>query len=210
MTHIYLIRHADYVYDLVNGEYPKRDLGLSPDGFKQAERLRNRLEASGEIKPDVFISSPERGAHETAQILSSAFNRPIILDKEVEEWRSEDGTLSTEEFMERWRQVPEAQRPYFRWVPGCESRMEFALRVNQALNRILQEHEGKTIFLLSHGAFIQVSFMYFFGYGEASLARASPEIGRTSITHWYKSEDSPRWMLERSNDCHHLDQTYDL
>ena len=156
--------------------------------------------------PDVFISSPERGAHETAQILSPAFRQPLLLDKDVEEWRSEDGTLSTEEFMERWRQVSELQRPFYRWVPGCETRIEFGVRVSQALNRILQEHDGKSILLLSHGAFIQMSFAYFFGYGEASLVRASPEIRRTSITHWHRSVDSPRWVLERSNDCHHLEQ----
>jgi broad specificity phosphatase PhoE len=42
---------------------------LSPQGIIQAEWLRDRLVNSGEIKPDVFISSPERGAHETAKII---------------------------------------------------------------------------------------------------------------------------------------------
>lgn len=203
MTHLYLIRHADYVYDLVDGKYPKRDLGLSPEGITQAEKLRDRLAQTGEIKPDVFISSTERGAHETAQILAPVLNQPIILDKDVEEWRSEDGTLSSAEFNARWEQVPESQKPYYRWVEGCENRMEFSLRVHLTLNRILAEHDGKTIAVLTHGAFIQISFAYFFGYGEASLQwGAAPEIRRTSITHWFKPGN--RWILERSNDCHHL------
>jgi 2,3-bisphosphoglycerate-dependent phosphoglycerate mutase len=206
VTHLYLIRHADYIYDLVDGNYPKRDLGLSPEGVKQAERLRDRLARTQEIKPDVFISSPERGAHETAKVLAPAFGQPIILDSDVEEWRSEDGSLSSEEFMERWRQVPESQRAYYRWVEGYENRLEFSLRVHLALNRILQAHAEKTIVVLSHGAFIQISFVYFFGYGEANLqCGAAPEIRRTSITHWYKPHDGNRWILERSNDCHHLE-----
>ena len=204
MTHLYLIRHADYIYDLVDSKYPKRDLGLSPEGVVQAERLRDRLASTEEIKPDVFTSSTDRGAHETAKILAPAFGQQIVLDKDVEEWRSEDGSLSTEEFMERWNQVPKSQKAYYRWIDGCENRMEFVLRAHLALNRILQEHAGKTIVVVTHGAFIQTSFTFFFGYGEASLDRATPEIKRTSITHWYKPEDQDRWILERSNDYHHL------
>src|SRR5258706_2264200 len=203
MTHLYLIRHADYLYDVVDGKYPKRDLGLTPEGISQAERLRDRLARTGEIKVDVFISSPERGAHETAEIVAPALGQAIILDKEVEEWRSEDGTLSDEAFMAIWEKLSDLERPYHRFVEGCETMLEFSLRVHIALNRILEEYQGKTILILSHGAFIQTSFAYFFGYSMAVPQRAAAEIKRTSITHWFKMENRNRWILERSNDCHH-------
>jgi probable phosphoglycerate mutase len=138
-------------------------------------------------------------------VLSTVLKQPIVLDQEVAEWRSEDGSLSTEEFMTRWQQLSDADRPFYRWVEGGENRMEFSLRVHVALHRILQEHDGKTIVIVTHGGFIQMAFMYFFGYGEANLRYgAAPEIKRTSITHWYKPLDGNRWMLERSNDYHHL------
>ncbi len=203
MTHLYLIRHADYIYDLVDGKYPKQNQGLSPDGVKEAEKLRDRL-ASGEIKPDVLISSSERGAMETAQMIAPVLGQPIIPDKDFEEWRSEDGTLSDDEFMSRWNSLTPVQKPYYHFVEGCESRIEFTLRIHKALNRILEEHDGKTILVVTHGAVIQTSFMFFFGYGEANLqVGAAPEIRRTSITHWYKPDGGTRWILERSNDCHH-------
>jgi 2,3-bisphosphoglycerate-dependent phosphoglycerate mutase len=42
MTHLYLIRHADSLEGLKDdGKYG--DLGLSPEGITQAERLRDRL-----------------------------------------------------------------------------------------------------------------------------------------------------------------------
>lgn len=204
MTHLYLIRHADYIYDLVDGQYPKRDLGLSPQGIVQAEKLHDRLASTGEIKPDVFISSTERGARETAEMLAPIWDLPLVLDKEVEEWRSEDGTLSTEAFMGAWNQLSEAQRPYYRWVEGCETLLEFSVRVHAALNRILAEHQDKTILIVTHGAFIQLSFAYFFGYSVAVPQRAAPEIHRTSITHWYNGSNPDKWLLERSNDYHHL------
>jgi 2,3-bisphosphoglycerate-dependent phosphoglycerate mutase len=204
LTHLYLIRHADYIYDLVDGNYPKQNLGLSAAGIKEAERLRDRLVNSGELKPDLFISSTERGAHETAEIVAPALGQPITLDKDFEEWRSEDGNLSTDEFMDRWRQVSEAQKPYFRWVEGCENWLEFSLRIRSALNRVVRNHAGKTIAVMTHGAVIQVSFVYFFGLSEINFERAVPEIKRTSITHWFKPQEGNRWILERSNDYHHV------
>ena len=202
MTHLYLIRHGDNIDGLEDGKY--RDLGLSAEGIRQSESLRDRLIRTGEIKPDVFISSPERRAHETAKILAPAFGQPIVLDKDVEEWRSDDGSLSPEEFMERMRQIPKGQEAYYRWIEGYENRLEFSLRVHLALNRIIQEHAGRTIVLLTHGAFLQISFGYFFGHGEANLERAAPDVAKTSITHWRTSQDGNRWILERSNDYHHL------
>lgn len=202
MTTLYLIRHADYIYDLVDGQYPKRDQGLSPDGVNQAERLRDRLARTGEIKPDVFISSPERGARETAELIAPVLGQSIIFDKDVEEWRSEDGSLTQEEFMGAWERLTDEERPYHRWIAGCETMLEFSIRVHVALNRILKEHDGKTILILSHGAFIQASFAYFFGFSLAVPQRAVPDIKRTSITHWFRGKN--RWILERANDYHHL------
>lgn len=203
MTHLYLIRHGDSIEGLLeDGKYG--DLGLSPEGVQQAERLRDRLAKTGEIKPDIFIASTMRRAHETATIIAPALEQPILLDADFEEWRGDDGSLSPDEFMARWKAVPKPQKAYYRWHPDYENRIEFTLRVNLTLNRVLQEHAGKTILAVTHGAFIQTSFPFFFGYGEASLERAAPEIRRTSITHWYRQEGMEAWLLERSNDYHHL------
>jgi 2,3-bisphosphoglycerate-dependent phosphoglycerate mutase len=202
MTHLYLIRHGDSIDGLEDGQY--RDLGLSPEGIRQAERLRDRLAGTGEIKPDVFISSPERRAHETARILAPAVGQPIVLDEDVEEWRSEDGSLSSEEFMRRWEQTPSSQRLFQHWVEGGESWVEFSARVQTAFNRILREHAGKTILLLTHGGDIQVAFFYFFGFGLANFRRSTMVVNKTSITHWFQQEEEDRWILERFNDYHHL------
>ena len=203
MTHLYLIRHADYLYDLVDGQYPKQNLGLSEEGKQQAERLRARL-VNGEIKPDVFLSSSERGARETAEVLAPALGLPFTLDDSIIEWRSEDGTLTTEEFMEPWRQLNDLQKPFHRWLDHCESWIEFSARVQTALHRITQVHEGKTILLVTHGGIIQVSFYYFFGLGLSTFQRASTTLKNTSITHWFKIENPDKWVLERFNDHHHL------
>src|SRR5262245_14375322 len=105
MTHLYLVRHGDSIEGLLeDGKYG--DLGLSPEGVQQAERLRDRLAKTGEIKPDVLIASTMRRAHETATIIAPAIGQPIVLDADFEEWRGDDGSLSPEEFMARWKAVP--------------------------------------------------------------------------------------------------------
>jgi probable phosphoglycerate mutase len=188
------------VEGLEDGKY--RDLGLSDEGVSQSERLRDRLTQTREIKPDVFIASSARRAQETARILAPAFEQPLLTDAEFEEWRTDDGSLSPEAFMERWNQVAPDQRAYIHWVEGGENRLEFTARVHFALNRVTQAHAEKTVAIVTHGAFIQTAFSFFFGYGEASFASAAPEIRHASITHWYKQQN--RWILERSNDYHHL------
>ena len=202
MTHLYLIRHGDYIEDLEHDKY--QDLGLSSEGIRQTELLRDRLARTGEIKADVLIASPMRRAKESAEILTPVLGTPIVFEKNFEEWLCEDGTLTPEEFSACWQQVPEEQKPFFRFMAGYETGLEFSGRVQAALNRILQEYEGKTIVLVSHGGVIAVSFSYFFGLSAATPSRVSLGAKNTSITHWFKPERAQRWVLERYNDYHHL------
>jgi broad specificity phosphatase PhoE len=204
MTSIYLIRHGDYIDDKLDGQGPKTDLGLSDDGRAQVEALRLRLATSGELRPDVVLSSTERRALETAEIIAGVLGRPITPDRDLEEWRSDDGNIDTEVFMAQWRSLTERQRPFHRFVHGCETGIEFSTRVHTALNRIITAHSGKTVVLVTHGGFIQVAFQFFFGYGDASFRRAYPAAGHASITHWCREGNTERWVLEFSNDRRHL------
>jgi 2,3-bisphosphoglycerate-dependent phosphoglycerate mutase len=59
-----------------------------------------------------------------------------------------------------------------------------------------------SIYLLRHGE----SFQIFFGHCDAAFRRAHPAAAHTSITHWRKEAGTERWVLECSNDRHHLDR----
>ena len=203
MTHLYLICVADPNSFWVSGEFYKRDQGLSLEGIKQVLVLRDRLANTGEIKPDVFFSSTSASASETAMHIEPALGQPILLDEDLDDWRYGDARFIHEAFMEQWRQVPDAQKPYYRWGQGSENWMEFSLRVHLVLNGILQHYEGKIIVIVTHREVIQLSFAYFFGFDGANLLLAAPEIRNTSITHWYKSEAQSRWILGRFDDCQH-------
>ena len=199
-TQVDLIRHGAYT-ETENGRYLD-DPGLSPEGVQQSESLRGWLARTGEVTADVVVSSPLRRARETAAILAPALGAPTLVEPDLEEWRSDDGSLSPEEFAERWNALSEARRPYARVVPGCENWLEFSARVQIALNRITQEHEGKNIAIVSHGGVIQAAFLYFLGVGVGTIPGVSLE--NTSITTWARADPALKWVLMRYNDHHHL------
>ena len=204
MTHLFLVRHGNYI-KVEQGKFV--DGRLSAKGIQQAERLRHRLSGSTDIKIDVLISSTMQRARHTAEIIAPALGLPIIYEEEVEEWRNEDGSLTEEQFIALWRDVPAEERPFFRWVNGCENWMEFIVRTTSALHRIIHEHDGKHIMIVCHGGIIEASFVYFFEMSMSNLRRASVDARHTSITHWHKAqfEGFPAiWLLERYNDTGHL------
>jgi len=200
MTNMYLIRHA--TYDETANGVELENPGLSAEGIRQVEQLRDWLARTHDIAADVLIASSLRRAVETAEILAPVLRLPVLLEQELEERRGDGGSLSEEEFNARWQRLTEAQKPYYRWVPSGESWLEFAARVQVALNRIVEEHDGKTIVIVTHGDVIQAAFGYFFGISPVTIPGVAAE--NTSISQWVKPEKPPRWTLKRYNDTRHL------
>ena len=109
MTHLYLIRHGQAINVV---QKTSGDPGLSPLGVKQAERLRDRLAASGEIATDVLITSTMLRAKQTAEIIAPALGLPIIFDDEVQEQRPGEAlNMSEEEFREKFGPVNLSRNP---------------------------------------------------------------------------------------------------
>lgn len=206
-THLYIIRHGEA---LSAAQRMMGNTRLSPLGVKQAERLRNRLAGTKEIKADVLISSTMLRARHTAEIVAPALGLPIQFDEEIEEHRDGEGEkLSTKEFQKLFNAVSFEDMPFTQVTAGGESRLEFIVRASHALHRITHEYEGKTIVLVCHGGIVDVSFLLFIGIDTFHFPNALFNTHNTSITHWYKATldwlpPPPRWVLERYNDVMHL------
>ncbi|HEX4205411.1 MAG TPA: histidine phosphatase family protein [Ktedonobacteraceae bacterium] len=205
MTHLYLIRHGEatsQVHDVL------RDDGLTPLGVRQAERLRERLAASGEIKPDVLLASTLPRARQTAEIIAPALKQSIVFDDELQELRlgEAEGMLISEQ-QQKFGRTDFANNPLHPIAPGGESWGQFVLRVGTVLDRIIRQYEGKTIVVVCHGGVIDSSFVYFFNMGSLFLPRAHFFTLNTSITYWRKSSSNrrpPFWRLVRYNDDFHV------
>jgi 2,3-bisphosphoglycerate-dependent phosphoglycerate mutase len=205
MTDLYLIRHGEAlgaIRDIIG------DTDLSPLGVLQAERLRGRLAATGEIDADVLISSTFKRALQTAEIIAPALDLPIVFDDEVQELR--DGVaegMPVEEYRAKYGVVNFRETPFRQVAPAGENWGQFVLRVSSALDRIVRENEGKTIVIVCHGGVVGVSFLYLLGLAAFHLPQAGFDTDNTSITHWVKRSFSgrpARWMLKCYNDTMHL------
>ena len=210
MTKLYLIRHGQAhcnvpPYGVVAG--PKGDAGLTPLGMQQAERLRDRLAATGEIAADVLIASTLPRAMQTANIIAPALgDLPIIPDDDVQEMRV--GGLDGLPWEHIRDSVPDHRvEPYRPFGPGGENYPRFQLRVAEALDRIITEHAGKSIVVVCHGGVVDGSFAYFFGLPTLAPGKTGLYTANTSITQWEEEPHdgiSLRWRLVRYNDALHI------
>lgn len=205
MTDLYLIRHGEAlgaVHHIIG------DTDLSPLGILQAEHLRDRLAATGEIAADVLISSTFKRARQTAEIIAPALGLPILLDDEVQELR--DGVaegMRVDEYRAKYGEVNFRETPFRQVAPAGENWGQFVLRVTSALDRIIREYDGKTIVIVCHGGVIGVSFLYFSGTGSLQYPQAGFDTDNTSLTHWVRRSISgrpARWRLKCYNDDMHL------
>lgn len=199
MTQLYLIRHGDYV--------PQSD-ALSERGIWQANRLRDRLAATGEIRPDVLISSTLRRAMETTAILASTLGQPITADSALEEWHNTDGLLTGQELVAILRDQPPDQRVFYRPGESAERWVDFQLRAASALNRLTQTYADQTICVVCHGGIIEASLLFFCGLSTLQLPPIVMEPAHTSITCWRRIPvmGDFRWSLDRFNDASHLQE----
>lgn len=204
MTSIFLIRHGAYHEGPLDGAGPHVDLGLSDEGQRQAQALADRLRLGKEIQADALYASTLPRARQTADVLAPALGLSPMLEQDLEEWRSDDGTMDSTAFANVWQSLNDRDRQFHRFAPNCETALEFSARVQSALHAIVKKHLGQTVVLVVHGGVIQVAFQYFFGYGDATVRHAYPAAGYTSITHWNLPVNTSKWVLESSNDRHHL------
>jgi 2,3-bisphosphoglycerate-dependent phosphoglycerate mutase len=205
MTDLYLIRHGEAlgaIHDIVG------NTALSPLGIMQAERLRDRLAATGEILADALISSTLIRARQTAEIVAPALGLPISFDDEVQELRDGAGEgMRIEEYRTRYGEVNFRETPFRQVAPGGENWGQFVLRVGTAFDRILRKYEGKTIVIVCHGGVIGISFLHFLGVATLQYPQAGFDTDNTSLTHWAKRSGNgraARWRLIRYNDNMHL------
>lgn len=207
-THLYLIRHGQAfgnVEPMMAGM--RGDRGLTELGVTQAEHLRDRLAASGEIQADVLIASTLPRARQTAQIIAPALNLPIIYDDEAHELRLGEGDgMHLDEFKAKYGWVDFDKEPLRPICPGGESWGSFTLRVGEFLTRIAQEHAGKTVVVVCHGGVIDAAFMFFFQMPTLSIPPIGFYTHNTSITHWERAFQRGKmiWRLVRYNDDTHL------
>jgi ribonuclease H / adenosylcobalamin/alpha-ribazole phosphatase len=145
-----LLRHGDTRLSPEHRFSGLSDLPLSASGTRQARAAAGRLAAGAPI--DAVISSPLQRAADTAAIVAAELGLTAAVDDDLRETDFGDweGLTLAEIQREwpvasaRWRGDP-GQAP-----PGGESFADTAQRVNRACDRLLHDHGGQTVLLVTH------------------------------------------------------------
>jgi ribonuclease H / adenosylcobalamin/alpha-ribazole phosphatase len=145
-----LLRHGDTRLSPEHRFSGQSDLPLSANGTRQAKAAASRLAAGARI--DAVISSPLERAAATAAIAAGELGLTAATDDDLREtdfgeW--EGFTLA--EIQQRWPAAAAAWRHDPEQAPpGGESFADTAQRVHRACDRLLRDHRGQTVLVVSH------------------------------------------------------------
>jgi uncharacterized phosphatase len=153
-TVICIVRHGETDWNAQGRLQGKEDIELNDAGRQQARRIAAYL--SGDHW-DAVVSSPLKRALETAQIISGILS---ISEIEVEE------QITERDYGEASGLFPEDRRSRFPdGIPGQEDFELFRQRAMSGLKKIVRDHAGKRIVVISHGALTN-SILYTLSGGE--------------------------------------------
>jgi uncharacterized phosphatase len=153
-TVVCIVRHGETDWNAQGRLQGREDIELNEAGRQQALKIAGYL--SGEHW-DVIVSSPLKRAYETAQIVARIL---LISEIKVEE------QITERDYGEASGLWPEERRSRFPdGIPGQEDFELLRQRAMSGLEKIVKDHPGKRIVVISHGALTN-SILYTLSGGE--------------------------------------------
>jgi probable phosphoglycerate mutase len=200
-TRTILLRHGDTRLSPEHRFSGLSDEPLSPAGARQVEAAAHRL-ASG-LRIDVVVSSPLPRAAATASIVSGELGLTVSLDADLREtdfgaWEG----LTLTEIQQQWPEAVAAwQHDPRQAPPGGESFADTECRVNRACERILRQHQGQTVLVVSHITPIKILICRALGVPLLTMYRFYLGSACLSEIQWHGSEFA---AVRSVNDTSHL------
>jgi uncharacterized phosphatase len=153
-TVICIVRHGETDWNAQGRLQGREDIELNEAGRQQARKIARYLSSE---HWDVIVSSPLKRAYETARIVA-----PILLISEIKV----EGQITERDYGEASGLWPEERRSRFPdAIPGQEDFELLRQRAMKGLEKIVKEHTGKRIVVISHGALTN-SILYTLSGGE--------------------------------------------
>jgi ribonuclease H / adenosylcobalamin/alpha-ribazole phosphatase len=196
-----LLRHGDTRLSPEHRFSGQRDLPLSAAGTRQAQAAACRL-ANG-VPIDVVVSSPLQRAVATAAIAARKLGLTAVIDDDLREtdFGDWDG-FTLAEIQERWPAAAAAWRHDPEHAPpGGESFADTAHRVNRACDRVLQDHAGQTVLVVSHITPIKILLCRALGAPLSALYRLYLGSACINEIQWHGQEFA---AVHCVNDTSHL------
>lgn len=198
-TTILFIRHGQTDWNMAGRWQGFTDIPLNTVGRAQAQMLAARV-AAWPIKA-IYSSDLERAA-ETGRVMAQKLSVPITLDAA---WRERglgqlEG-LTREEIRE---QFPHLSLPRtFIEAPGGESYLDLKKRVIEGYKRIVWEHTGEMVAVVSHGGTLRLVISHILELPERIYAPFTLD-GNTGISRVVIDEEGHAHLVTL-NDTAHLE-----
>lgn len=150
---IIVVRHGQTDWNILEKIQGQTDIELNDTGREQAKQTGNSIKNE---KIDIIITSPLKRTLETAQIINTSLNVPILKDERLKEryFGKFEGLTKTQirEMKKDNSLVGEAWN-YNKNVEfnNMENMQNFCNRVYEFLDEISEKYKDKTILLVTHG-----------------------------------------------------------
>jgi probable phosphoglycerate mutase len=196
-----LLRHGQTALSVEKRFSGRGEAALSEVGLAQAAAAAQRLARRGGIAH--VVSSPLERARRTAETVAGALELDVAVDDNLAETDFGDWEgLTFGDVRERWPNEMTA------WLadpavapPGGESFSATTKRVLAARDRVLAEHPGETVLVVSHVTPIKILAQDALQAPASALYRLHLDLASVSELDWYA--DGPA-VLRLFNDTSHL------
>ncbi len=201
MSRLLLVRHGITEFNSTRRFAGYSDVEMNADGYRQAERLRDRL---AKEKIDAVYCSDLKRAVVTAEVISSGHEVRIVTCSELREINYGDAEgLTFDEIGHLYPEVAEAIRNFSLEMkfPGGESFEEFIARTCTFLDRLNKHLPEQTILIVAHGGPLKVLICNLLGISQSCWGQLSCDNASLSIIETYQG----RVILSLLNDTSHLE-----
>lgn len=204
-TRLCLVRHGETDWNAARRLQGSIDIPLNDTGCAQAAATAQQLRT--EHFDAIYSSDLTRALDTARQIAGKLGISPRITPGLRERDYGAFQGLTHDEAHARYPQLhPRIRaRELHAEPPGGESLARFAARVQTAFERIVQEHPGRTLLVVSHGGVLDIAYRM-----ATSMSLSQPRnfaIGNATLN-WI-GFDGQKWSLLTWDDRRHLDASLD-
>lgn len=150
MIELLIVRHGETAWNAADIFRGRVGIGLSENGFKQAELLSAFL---SQKKLQAVYCSPLNRAMQTAQVVARPHGlTPMptenLTDLDFGEWEG----VSRQEIKTRYKEIYEKwlERPDLEQIPGGESLSDARKRSLSAIDEIMTKHKDTAVAIITH------------------------------------------------------------
>ncbi|TQS29171.1 bifunctional RNase H/acid phosphatase [Microbispora sp. KK1-11] len=201
-TSLLLLRHGQTPLSVEKRFSGLGDPSLTHTGLAQAEAAALRLSRQP-YEVEVIVASPLTRARQTAETVAARTGLAVLVDDDLRE--TDFGEWEGHTFAEIQQRWP---RELAAWLadpdvapPGGESFASTARRVEQARDRIVKAHEGRSVVVVSHVTPIKMLVRFALGAPPEALYRMHLDLACLSAIDYYA--DGPA-VVRALNDTAHL------